>query len=153
MTRFYYDCPRIVSVMEKYHGMKFCNNQGDEVRATNGYFKVRPAKFPYNFYKCNKQIAFIHPESLPLLEPQVGDYVQVLGGRDNFHIYQISKLETLPYACADSLDSDVVPKMEECDFDYLDSNHELPKEKQVRGFKIIQRNSTPFFWPKEEEDT
>ncbi len=74
--RYYYDCPLKAAWMHKHFGMRF--DVYEPVFEIDGFsFAYIDRADGYEF--SEGQFIYIHPESLRLLEPQVGDLVLWLG--------------------------------------------------------------------------
>ena len=122
--RAYIDCPLSAALAAKNHGFKFVNKGGDELvlvqemsgrhvfqKWTDAYFSGKPYRQLIDF--CGDY--YIDGESLPLLEPMVGDLLH--GYHDNPKLYNPSFF--------------ILPE----DFNIKCYGWE---------FKIIQRNNHPF---------
>lgn len=151
MTRYYYDDALQAAWMSQEHGIKILSTKFGELSKEHSGVEIC-----YWEGECVIEAPYyVDEDSERLLQPQVGDLVQLLGGSSTNQCYHIGSFIEYPYKCADSLPPRkldcFVPSMIECGMDYLDSNHELTLDKQISGFKIIQRNGAAFFTPKVEE--
>ena len=135
MTRYFYDCPLKAAFMAKYHGMRF--DYYDK------YQNVILSCIEVETYDCeccggygkefNPDIRFyIHPDSLHLLEPIEGDYLECINQTN------------APYILAKANDNN----------GSLSAFSTNPKitlgQSMFDSWKIIQRNSLPFMRPEIE---
>jgi hypothetical protein len=125
MTQHYfYTDPLAAAWMAKHHGMKCrVEDKGDteyqwvDMRNVSCYFVMEEAAY------------YIHPDSLHLLEPKVGDLILKEGFND-------------PMLVKDIIAGDVLCKIG------WDGSIERCTDK---GYcKIIQRNGIPFMWPESD---
>jgi hypothetical protein len=121
MTRRFLQDPLAAAWMAKHFGMRFkCLK--DVIDGLDGDRAL--LVLPQFVTDCRKsQRLFIHPDSLHLLEPQVGDLL-----RGDEH--------TIP----------TIRYVDEPDTETMGAAASLMR----RGFKIIQRNGKPFHWPESE---
>jgi hypothetical protein len=113
MTRYFYSDPLAAAWMAKHHGMLFCN--GDFTLKLTAILddNFHPIKF------------VVHSDSLPLLEPRVGDLIYITE----------SKIGTLARLHDGNLK--------------LFTGDWMIKPDRVY---IIRRDGKPFFWPESEEE-
>jgi hypothetical protein len=117
--RWFYRDPLEVAWMAKHHGIAFHAESCDEpMRAP-----------PEELALWIDSLIFIHPESLPLLDPQNGDVVEFAGEFDN--VYDAARLQK------------------------YGKKYKARPRNMVAGehhfCKIIQRNGLAFHWPESEE--
>ena len=131
MTNFYFPASRAhhATCMAIDFGMQF-DKRAEQVRPLEGFLDSRHAD-----YKI-----WLHPESLPLLEPQPGDLVFVDNQRGGEYWDEVKAIilpedENYPYTG----DGRPIMSMDGGDWDYTD---------RVR--RIIQRGAIPFHWPERE---
>lgn len=139
--RYYYDDPLEAAWMCRNYGVMFVGQTGEPV----GLHKL--LSFPH----VSEVRHYVHPNSSYLFTLTIGDLVQYMGGSFAGHCACILDFREYPYESADSLNMELIPEMEYYGFDYLDANHELPPQDQIKGFKIIQRAGKSFFTPKQEQ--
>ena len=140
--RYYYDDPLAAAWMAKHFGMLF-----DFTEMRNGYrddtedgdYGLKPKK-AWSRIKSWKTLCeigkhakffYIHPDSLSILEPEMGDLIDGWASRIGF------VEETGKDLC----------------IDVNGGSWECPRESQGRilQYEIIQRNGIAFHWPKMEE--
>jgi hypothetical protein len=125
MKRFYTD-PLAAAWMAKHFGMRFCPDEdGIEFNAYEFHLSEKGFEGEWNM----DAILYIHPDSLHLLEPQVGDW-----GRG-------------PYAgevigISESLITIHVPERHNGKSHFCQPRSE---------FKVTSRNGSPFMWPESED--
>jgi hypothetical protein len=83
--KYYYTDPLAAAWMAKHFGMRFCAHDGEHIEIKQDGFRgtcegeewdrwLRSERSsPYEY----KKLAYIHPDSLHLLEPKVGDLVEL----------------------------------------------------------------------------
>lgn len=120
--RYYYTDPLIAAYMAKYFDFMIYTSFG---RNGNGKRKqsVNSLALHANNYHDTMKF-YIHPDSLHLLEPKIGDLCEKKVTHSYCH-----------YCGWDSLF-------------YADSNDSI--ELYGKGAKIIERQGKPFMWPEEE---
>ncbi len=127
VKRFYYDDPLAAAWMWKHFGMEF---EGADTIIIEIDEILSAALKPYDkrIDYCVPQIMYIHPDSLHLLEPMVGDVVI-----EERHDGRFSN-------------------------DILEDNEDFPWALTVKKISkmrmkpwIVQRNGLPFHWPLSEE--
>lgn len=126
--RYFYICPLKAAFMAKYHGFKYIGSfEGEEYPMENESFRLH---LRLNL-AGDGTIYYGAPDSLHLLEPQVGDvcYSDSLQGEMDVGIIGISNAGK-PYVCWVHYGQDIA----------VDYN----------GEKIIQRNGIAFHWPESE---
>lgn len=74
MTRYYYDCPIMAGYMAKYFGMKMLYERDGQSLSNPLPLWQFARRIEFG---DGKEIYVVHPDSLPLLDPQVGDIVMV----------------------------------------------------------------------------
>lgn len=118
--RYFYTDPLAATWMAKHYGMRFRYNNGDVFQDSGEWFTL-PMEMPSYLF-------FIHPDSLHLLEPQVGDVLRK-GATDKTRV----------------------------DLRLVDAgvnDHEfwltISKKFIERGYQIIQRKGLAFMWPETE---
>lgn len=108
MTRYFYTCHLSAAFMAKWYGMRYSNRLALNYEHVSGdTVEDWSNQGPY----------YIHPDSLPLLEPMVGDliYMETPMKREWIHV----------------------------------ERHDL--QKDLRGYRIIQRQGRAFIWPEQEQ--
>lgn len=128
MKRYFYTDPFAAAWMTTHHGVTYVNDlphgQGhcfQVISRASGWADASPYDL---ILPCNgKPRVYIHPDSLHLLEPQVGDLL-----RGDEHTMPQIRYMDLP------------------DSEQMGTGAALMR----RGFKIIQRNGIPFMWPEHE---
>lgn len=70
-ARCYYDCPIKAAFMNWYHGIEYTND------FSSGYEYHNDGTNSRDFRVEGISRLYIHPESLPLLQPQVGDVILI----------------------------------------------------------------------------
>src|SRR5271166_6517651 len=78
--RYFYTDPLAAEWMMDKFGMEFETDKGQRISIFDGFFLAENDR-------SNIDKAYIHPDSMHLLEPQVGDLVSECG---NFHIAESS---------------------------------------------------------------
>lgn len=117
VKRYFFTHPLAVAWMNDRHGMRFCFPDGREVPED---MDINPSLMGFKFY--------IHPDSLHLLEPQVGDIFMNIGSDPLNGVEIWESPQIMDKGCLNIHNK-------------YQKNH-LPK--------IIQRNSIAFMWPKSE---
>lgn len=131
MKRFYYDDALAAAFMAKHFGMKFANSIGQELRPS---IEDNGKPFYGHHFNTGKlstiesDIAYIHADSLYLLEPMVGD---------------LGSLKDFVYGAVCVLDLDRYRGR--LMWLWGDDQYE-----ELTDGKIILRNNMPFHSPKEE---
>lgn len=128
--RYYYDCPIKAAYMEQYHGIKLVWNSpmaGQSASwdcmtdGTTGYIVAHMDMAVHIVKKLsNGNKIYIHPDSLPLLEPQDRDKLGKGG----------ASLEVRE--------------------DFYPTIKDAKKLIKDFGFIIERRNGLPFMWPESE---
>ena len=167
MTQYFYSDPLAAVWMAKHFGMKYNYSRNDGKSNGAGSFPDirKRVLYPSPFVNrdglatCKTDRGgqligstnlfgymnlYIHPDSLPLLEPRVGDWVSVFSGKvsigswpDEVTSRHCPNDETYPYAG----DGRLVVGLEGCHLDW----------KYFDDCKIIQRDGVAFHWPEREE--
>lgn len=137
--RYYYDCAIKAAYMAKYHGMKFKSSRGQNLYFDGGAdFR---AEFDGGIYVgCKYRI---HPDSVALLQPMVGDLLLMEdnyfgAGRPCIVVKRIRQTDVNGNV-GPFYDYDDPESIEEDGEDWIIGGHD--------AFTIIQRNGLPFFWP------
>ena len=129
-SQYFYDDPLAAAWMAKHFGMQF--SRGDQCIIGWGDFTYSPPNTwdaPF----------VIHPDSVSLLEPQVGDLVEMTYSRGEWINYRhVTSVEEGYYEIADFPDKYGFP-------DYIG------KDGERKIFRIVERNSIPFHWPQSEQ--
>lgn len=138
MKRYYYNDSLAAAWMAKHFGMRFEDTCEGKEQGRIGYNAGR-----YIFAECddlfdhaeNRLInLYLHPDSLPLLVPKVGDVIQRF------------EEEFIYYGLQTVVDDATAHK-----YCYESSAHINSFKSDQTGFRIIQRNGKPFHWPECEE--
>lgn len=126
--RYYYTCGLQASYMYDNFGMEFEQKFSYAMNYGTSVVILHP----------DVDKIYIHPDSVALLEPKVGDLCEMLGGHWN--------------GAHDIIDEiDDVIHFVDCNIDYLSCDDELAEQERFYGVKIIQRDNKPLFWPECEE--
>jgi len=150
--RYFYDCPLKAAYMKKHHGMKLqvhhsFENEDYGFLDVIGIYEYDEAWGDIEYIQAIKQnegygeqsfqfdpdcgkVFYIHPDSVPLLEPQMGDVIKQWGSLAGVPIYDIGERNGNP-----------VYFMPDSSYNYFESME-----------KIIQRDGKPFFWPEREKE-
>jgi len=115
--KYYYDCPIEAAYMSKYHGIY--QQEPLAIGFNAGEYVI--TRSPHLGLSSDTKY-YIHPDSLHLLEPHIGDVC-----RTN------KKLDT-------GFDDVIL----------IEDKSELNVYNDVDGFRIIQRNGLSFMWPEHE---
>lgn len=132
MKKMYYDCPIIAPYMAKYFGMKFADRAGYSVSAN-------PAMWYMAERHYTAESLYIHPDSLPILDVQVGDMVT------NTHKGNQGR------ECSGLVSSMQNDGKSACITTAERHNGKRYFSESVSQLLIIQRNNMPFHMPKVEE--
>lgn len=122
MTKYYYDCPIKAAYMAKYFGVKLqilVANESECQLYSWFYNMALPSGAGKNLY--------IHPNSLHILEPQVGDLIKEYGAP----LYRY-------------LDG----KLSNGDFTAYKNKYDIKFDEVAR---IVERNNIPFIYPEIED--
>lgn len=141
-ARYYYDCPIKAAFMAKYHRFKilFETNNGELALWQKQWIHLHELECPKKF--------FVAEESLPLLQPQVGDVVEsTKGTMGGISVGFLKSKQWIPaYGLPANFDLwTIVPRFG--DGSPIGQHWAKPDEWQ----KIIQRNGTPFIMPERGE--
>lgn len=128
--RYFYKDPLAAAWMMKHFGVTYY------VPDVHGFASVTEIE-DLQLQALDKKF-YIHPDSLHLLEPQVGDAIEpsssVMG------IYKIGNAIMVDRTI------NAIPHIA-----YMDLKTVMSIEKKWGKNKIIQRNGIPFMWPESEE--
>lgn len=125
--RYYYDCPIKAAYMHKNFGVNFCDKTGLTVSANPSLWYMAERHYM-------AQSLYIHPDSMGIFEPQVGDLVKATYNKECTFVHRIvSGVEIDHYLVGGFPDHYGYP-------DYIGDG-----ERKI--FKIIQRKGIPFLWP------
>lgn len=100
--RYYYTDPLAAAWMAKYFGMKFTHGQGFEIylsphESWSGWYYTQSG---IRVHRHPNETLYIHPDSVKLMEPQVGDILSVRSvlGKDKkpYYFYEYKGLASLP---------------------------------------------------------
>lgn len=130
--RAYYTCPILAALAAKHFGMKFgikfhgrviwdCLTGGEGRSKQNEW---RPLATPEEIFECPHDQYYIHPDSMRLLEPVMGDIVQL---KDN-HVGWVKE-----YGDIETAGDRVIGNIDQ------------------GTWMVLQRNGMPFPWPEFEE--
>jgi len=137
----YYDSPIIAAYMAKEFGLGYLSQLGNDIVINEWEGQVHWAVGCGHAYVGK---FYLHPDSLSILEPMVGDVYD--GGSDMGIVTLVSEsdydaiCEKLP----ELRHSFSYPEMICDEGEYLAAAE--------HGWKVIQRNGTPFCWPVEESE-
>jgi hypothetical protein len=135
--QYYYDCPIAAAYMAKYFGVEMVSPRKQRLYWDGG-LDFRAEKdcgiYTGGYYH-------VHPDSLHIFEPQVGDYAVVHGNMPAIIIKYENSLTR--YA-------DISSKEDPVDeYTVYVTATEEEYTFMIGQDKIIQRNNMPFLWPKE----
>lgn len=120
--KYFYNDPLAAAWMAKHFGMRFnfiCEDEGILYRPTN-------SDFIDSVCGIWERIAYIHPDSLHLLEPHMGDYII-----EHAQTHDVFLIDDAGYGKSCTL---------------------LEAQAWIKeGDRIIQRNGMAFMWPESEE--
>ena len=145
MTQYYYSDPLAAAWQAKHFGIDIYTHRLD-----NGVHPKRYRDFNESVADIAKNVVdgwqdryYVYPDSLPLLEPQIGDWVAVFSGKASIGSWpdEVTSIhrpndETYPYAG----DGRLVVGLEGCHPDW----------KYFDDCKIIQRDGKAFHWPERD---
>lgn len=134
MPRAFYDCPLKAAYMVKYYGMKL--GQSDNGYSTGWKEWIAPMELDAFYQGLKISPAYIHPDSLHLLEPQEGDILECSG-----FSWEDS---TLGYAV-----KEVYGVANKHEYEYLIPINNVTG---TSNFRILQRNGLAFMWPSFESE-
>jgi len=120
--RFFYTDPLAAAWMMKHHKMHIVDKYGDEIEEA---YRRDPQVWldpPY----------YIHPDSLHLLEPQIGDLVATRRGNESTTLYQPIELGGPKFFIEEFILFGKTFKWEEI-------------------VRVVLRNGIAFMWPESEE--
>lgn len=124
--RYYYTDPLAMACMAKYFGMKFVD-----------YNLSAPEIHVLPFVDAERKLRLsIHTDSLPILEPQVGDVAQYWITTAPDYFSQSTAKKTKEH----------VKRITKHLMFYI------KHQAGMSNFRIIQRYGKPFFWPESEEE-
>lgn len=126
--RYFYTDPLAAAWMAKHFRMRFQETYNNHAT----YVEVPPAAIRAQSSHTSVQPVYIHPDSLHLLEPQVGDLVLA---RNDFAQYLAFVQEDGLAKCNHIMPQVMLSQSEDCPF---------------RVTSIIQRNGIAFHWPERE---
>jgi hypothetical protein len=126
MTQYFYTNPLAAAWMARRFGMKLTSAPTEEPdepgELSTAYMEEFESRGPY----------YIHLDSLPILEPQIGDFV-----------FLSSELGDVFKVCGDPPDSDIAFGQ--------DRMHMIPisivRKRLTSDLAIIRRNGIAFMWP------
>lgn len=137
MAKYFYTDPLAAAWMAKHFGMRFTS----ENRTTLAWDKEFSCFYLPDDSRAEQEFNgnhYIHPDSVHLLEPKVGDLF--IGHRDA--LYRAD--ETLYPKQGGEWEPGVCWRIVDCHSRYFPSAWGDER-------KIIQRNGIPFMWPEKEE--
>lgn len=134
--RHFFDCPLEGAFMALYHGFKFTTADGVRLESISNYWKAKPTNFPHHWYKANEQRGYLHPNSIKLLEPRVGDLM--IHNLSNHAKYVI---------CDESYD-----RMDNDVYKYTNYFTVAKAIEYLCDYRIGVRNDKPFITPKIESN-
>lgn len=131
MTRYYYTDPLAAAWMAKQYGMQFEPREKSWNKIEHWTSLIAELEDCHSIEEDRARGKYyIHPDSLPLLEPNIGDLVIFLNARTTHIVSDVCSFAS-GYKTISVQDKD---------------NNFYPEE-----LKIIQRNNIAFIWPEREE--
>ena len=148
--RYYYTDPLAAAYMAKHYCMKFRDNDGETLESDRD---VLVGNYDGGYYDPVEGNIEVHPDSLHLLEPQVGDAVEFdrwFWDRQRFHEYKDYPYHAHYGRVGAYGRNDEYLGISSCGVGWDNTDADSPRF--TLPFKIIQRNGKPFFWPEVKHD-
>lgn len=147
--RYFYTDAITVAFMRKHHGIKFEVFPTEEQATEYDSDKPWPWEDTYCFpnvemiedcleciEKSSGKKIYIHPDSVSLLEPQVGDLIHIVRGFCSYY-KNVADIAT----GGGNIPTGI----------WSDGEHwDITTKEPLHDWEIIQRNNTAFHWPESE---